>query len=264
MKKYFYSTGQIIIGLITATLLILFTEIGAFNILYNVFSRVGGSLQQDSYSFFLGIREDWDFLSSLTELKQQNQNLKADKLKLESENERLMQQLEDYQDLEKQAQFDLDYILEPVRVIRFNRNELGEMVVNKGTASGIEQGDIAIFDQFAVGEVIEVFENSAQIRLLISPNSNIPAKARQNNSKGIVRGDVKSGMILEDILTQEKLSEGELVVTTGINSNFPAGLIIGKIVKITDVESDVTKSATVESDLEFKNLEKLFIIVDRK
>lgn len=264
MEQRFYSNTQIIIGVVVAVLLLLFGQVGAFNYFYNVFSGLGGAIQQDSYSFFLGIREDWNFLSRLTELKQENQELRADKLKLESENERLTQKLEDYQTLEKQAQFDLEYVLEPVRVTRFNRNELGDMVVNKGTANGISEGDIAILDQFAVGEVISVLENSSEIRLITSPASEIPAKSQQNRSRGVVKGDVKSGMVLEDVLIEDELKEGELIITTGINSNYPSGLILGKIIEVDQIESDVTKSATISSDLEFNKLENLFIIVDRK
>jgi cell shape-determining protein MreC len=53
------------------------------------------------------------------------------------------------------------------------------------------------------------------------------------------------GLVLGEVLQTEMMSEGDVVVTGGVEGVLPPGLVIGQIESIVSTEVDVTKKAKV-------------------
>ena len=51
-----------------------------------------------------------------------------------------------------------------------------------------------------------------------------------------------------------------MVMTTGLGSNFPAGIYIGKVVNITTDNFDLTKIVEVKSDVNFDDINYVTIL----
>lgn len=259
-RNTFLNLAQIIIGLVLSLLLVLFSLSGTLSGFKAVSEGVASGIQGDSYDFFQNLKEQLDFLSHLGETKQQRDDLKDENLALQSRITELETEINDLRSISRQLNFDLPFTLEPVRVIRYDESQIGELIINKGNSSGIKLGDIAVLDKYAVGEVIEVSEITARVRLITSPKSIIPVITLLNSSKGVVVGELGSGVKLKEVLIEGKVEGGELVISSGVNSNFPYGLLIGKVGEVTSVESELTKQAKINLDLNFSTLRDLFII----
>jgi rod shape-determining protein MreC len=254
---------EIIIGLIISLLLVLFSVTGSFKGLYMIFSGVAGNVQADSYDFFSRIGGDLNFLGNLAEVKKANNQLTKDNQGLSSQITQLQLQIKDNLDIVKQLKFDLPFTLEPVRVIRYDENQTGEIIVNKGTAENINPGEILVLDDFAVGEVIEATSVTARVRLITSPKSIVPVLTIKDGTKGLLKGDLGVGLSITDVLTEQKLAENDQVVTAGVNSGYPYGLKVGSVKQIVSVQSELTKFAKIDNPIQFSNLHNLFVIIKK-
>ncbi|MCA9383857.1 rod shape-determining protein MreC, partial [Candidatus Dojkabacteria bacterium] len=212
------------------------------------------------YNFFSNFREELDFLGSFSTIRDERDQLLEDNIVLQMQLAEAKKENEALVALQRQEQFDLPYELIPVRVIRSNEQEIGEVILNKGVDQGVIVGDIVVYDNYAVGEVIEVIGNISRVRLLTSPESIVPVISLDNGTKGIVEGDVTLGLRLDEIVIEDEVLEGEVIITSGVNSNYPYGLIAGRVGEIFVVESEVTKSAKLDTNIEYGNLDKLYII----
>lgn len=263
-KGNLLNPAHIVAGTIASFLLILFSLAGTFNGIRIVITSVTQGLLADSTSFFQGIDKEINFFSSLAEVRTENDLLREQSLKIESDNAKLLIEVNELRAITKQLQFDLAFDIIPARVIMYDRTKVGELVINKGSESDLKIGDIAIIDNFALGEIIETEVGNSRIRLLTSPESVVPVIGINSSTKGLVKGELGIGMLLTEVLIENELQQGELLITSGLNNKYPYGLNIGRIGSITSVESELTKTARVESLVEFNNLEKLYIIKQRQ
>jgi len=247
--------------ILLSVLFILLSKLGSLGVLYDITSGIAYKLNNDSYQFFTKFNGNIEYFQNLRNIKENNDILIKENIKLKSKNVILQKQLNDIDSVMKQMDFDLNYIIEPVRVVRINERSYGEIVINKGISSGVSIGNVLIFEQYAIGEVIEVMEKSAIVRLVIAPQSSVPAITMATETKGLVEGSVGDGLKLVDILIDQNLEDGDIVITSGVNNNYPYGLILGSIDIVEQVDSEIVKVATLKNEVDFNALDKLFIIV---
>ncbi|KXK26664.1 MAG: Cell shape-determining protein MreC precursor [candidate division WS6 bacterium OLB20] len=259
-QSFLLTPVQIASGVVISFLLILFSFAGTFDGFRVLIGAVLAGVQSDSTAFFGGFADELDFLSSLSSLRDERDQLIEENLALESENATLKTQLDDLRSVTKELQFDLPFELIPVRVRFYDQARMGEVIINKGSDSNIAVSDVVIVDNFAVGEVISVEPRSARVRLLTSPESAVPVKVIGTETKGLLRGEFGTGLILTEVLNERTLEKGEQLITTGINTSFPFGLNAGTAGDVISLESELTKRARVISPVEFNNLQRLFVL----
>lgn len=259
-QSFILTPVQIATGAVLSFLILLFSFAGTFEGLRVLIGAVVSGVQTDSTEFFGGVSDEIDFLTSLSDLRDERDELIDQNISLESEVVMLQTQLEDLRSVTKELQFDLPFELIPVRVRLYDQAKMGEIIINKGEESNVLTGDIVIVDNFAVGEVIATEPRSARVRLLTSPESALPVRTVGTSTKGLLRGEFGTGLILTEVLNENTLDQGAPLITTGVNTNFPFGLNVGKVDEVVSVDSELTKRAQVISPVEYNNLDRLFVI----
>lgn len=121
----------------------------------------------------------------------------------------------------------------------------GEAVVGLGEAEGIIKGQ-AITDKngVLVGRVGSVGRYVSRVDRVGTEGLRIPAQTVSGGAKGVVYSEA-GGVILGEVLQTESLTEGEIVITTGVMGGFPPGLVIGQIKSIRAEAANVTKEAVI-------------------
>lgn len=117
-------------------------------------------------------------------------------------------------------------------VIGRNIDPIGTtVVVNRGERDGIVVGNPVIVGRgFIVGEVARVDPTTSVVRLLSDNHSKIGATvANRDKSLGIVEGGFGITVRLNFIPQNEIVRPGDVVITSGLESNVPRGLSIGTI-----------------------------------
>lgn len=206
-------------------------------------------------------------LSSISFLREENKSLKLKVLELESnlseqteinrENEVLRNQLG--------LQFENEYVLIKANIIGsdFRPANSQIIIIDKGQNNGVQVNDTVVYGNYLVGKISDITDFSAIVALITEKEINVPAVSERNRTKGIVNGDINSGLIMTRILREENIEIGEKVLTSGMGS-FPKGLIIGDVSEIRGKDTDVEKTASIKGYIDLKNIEELFILDDKK
>ena len=107
-------------------------------------------------------------------------------------------------------------------------------IIELGEKDGISSGELVISENGVIGRVYNVFQDFSTLKPIFSEN-NFPVFIVRTGHKFMVSGTAKRNLLkILFFEKQNKLREGDQVVTYGIKGKIPDGVYVGKIVKIDD------------------------------
>ncbi len=242
-----------------SALILLLDARGALDPVHSVASVAVMPVQYAFYQGRLGLENVFSFATfwrsgeaRIKNLEQRNLELVAFKNKaeiLERENGELRKQLgaplrQDFAGQEK---------LLPAPVVLAG----SFLELEVGRADGVKEGASVIYLSNLVGRVVKVLDHSSLVELPTSSQSKIPV--RIGLVSGLVFGQFNSTIVLSQVAANEELNVGDLVVTSGEAGSFVPNLIVGKIEKITSLETDLFKMAEVGALIDYKKLTTVFV-----
>ena len=139
------------------------------------------------------------------------------------------------------------------------------ITINKGKKDNIKKGYAVMNESGLVGEVIIVNKNSSEVKLITNTDNNyISGKFNYNNKDyyGLIKryNVIKNELYLENVIgdLDDKI-KGTNVVTSGLSSNMPSGLLIGKIKDIKKDKYNLSNTIVlnIEADINDLNLVKV-------
>ena len=149
-----------------------------------------------------------------------------------------------------------DYSIAVANVIRRDPNDdFYGFTIDKGSRDDVSRGDPVINDFGLVGWVSEVNITTSRVTTLLSPEAKVGAMDQKTHDSGIAAGSASysdSGeFVLSVISADNKIKEGDIVITTGVGGVYPAGIVVGKVKRLGINEYDTTPFAVIEpySDL---------------
>jgi rod shape-determining protein MreC len=113
----------------------------------------------------------------------------------------------------------------------------------------------------AVGRLVQVGENSAQVQLLSDPDCRLAARLTRANIQCSVVGDGRGGMLLQHLGGQDDVRVGDKV-ETGVGSlSFPSGVPLGTVTRILRLDGGLRLSAELAPTAALNRLEGLVVWV---
>lgn len=236
-----------------------------------VFNKAFGPAQQNATYYGESFKDFFLFFSQMRtvakdyeDLYLEYQSLQTENVKLKylkDENAQLRQQLNvvNGEDILKNKKFVFTYAYPNP-----NDKSGNTMLMNAGTVSGVHKGDVVIKDTNLIGIVKNASSGKSILELITSPTLKIPVYNFSSNAKveGIVSGKFGTAIVMENILPTEQVKEGDVLLTSTKGQEVPPNLIVGKIVRIEGGTSSTVKSAFVESLVDFKNLQRVYVLVE--
>ena len=217
-------------------------------------------IQYGLYSSGQALGRQFHFIYEARFASQENRALKEQIGSLLSENANLRTDLAETESLLEQEQ-KLDpriYKLlsaRPIGVERF-------LKIDKGSADGVKKSQAVVFKDNYFGEVVNLSEKSADVRLPVDPDSKLSAFSinKEGKAKGILLGQFGQEMLFDKILHEEPIAEGDLVYSEGTEGFLPRGLILGRVSEVLQKENEVFKQAKVKPVFDIRDLELVFLI----
>lgn len=130
------------------------------------------------------------------------------------------------------------------------------IIIDKGSAQGIEE-DMGVFTpQGVVGVVQRVSKNYAVVLPIINPEQVISAKIKGNNQLGSVKWNGKTPLKakLYEIPNHVNVVAGDSIVTSGFSAIFPEDIMIGVVDKATNVENTMFCDIDIALTVDFQSL----------
>ena len=134
------------------------------------------------------------------------------------------------------------------------------ILVDKGVSDGVEKGQPVINPEGIVGLVIDATGHIAKVMLITDPNSSVDAIIHKNRSRGIVKGGTSGYCVLNFVLRKHDLTQGQIVISSGMDGIFPKGLPIGAVASIVKQEAGIFQDVTVRPYVDFERLEEVLIV----
>jgi rod shape-determining protein MreC len=216
-----------------------------------------------------GVSRLWAGFTELTEVRDELKKTRANLQKYESmagemseikrENDRLRELLGMKERVE--------YASIPATIISKDPdNWFRTIIINKGSGDGIKVNMPVIAYQggqkAVVGTVIEVRSSLSRIAPIISPTVRIGIKLQESRFPGLLCGySGNSNLCKMDYISRAAyIRFNDMVITSGQGGVFPAGLLVGSVIKSYSLESSAYQRAIIKPVIDYNLVEDVFVI----
>lgn len=186
--------------------------------------------------------------------------------RLSIENARLRDALAERTAIKDEQAFLEQHKLEGVDAAIIGQSTEGDepiVIIDAGTEHGIHEGQAVIFNNgILVGTVEKAESQRSTVLLITSTRIRIGAEVENtSHSQGIISGEHGLTFLMKYIPQGEIVEKGQTVVTSAVDENIPANLLIGNISEVRFRPGDLFQEATVRPLVDIKRIRFVMIIV---
>jgi rod shape-determining protein MreC len=178
----------------------------------------------------------WHNYFYLRGVRAENRSLKAQIERMSLEQVRMSQDADQARRLQALLAFKEQFISQTMaaQVIGTSGSEQSRSVyIDKGEVDGLKPDTAVITANGVVGKVLLVYRSTSLVLLISDHSSGVGALLEKSRIEGIVRGTPAGEVMLEKVMSDESVSVGEQVLTSGGDGIFPKGLLVGTVTKVT-------------------------------
>lgn len=148
----------------------------------------------------------------------------------------------------------------PAEIISRGGSNLDEeIIVNKGTRQGVEEGMTVIAREGLVGRVVEVTPFTSKVRMIISPGNSISAVLKEAGAVGVARGGFGRKLKLENIPEETEIGTRETVVVSASSGEYVRGITIGEVASVKKSVNALFCDIEVEPLVDFSRLKVVYL-----
>ncbi|KKQ80507.1 MAG: Cell shape-determining protein MreC [Parcubacteria group bacterium GW2011_GWC2_38_7] len=220
---------------------------------------------QISYKVSNQIGTEYLDFKSKRELLTENKELKDQLAILLKEKSRYLNENEENDFLREQLKFSQTMNYEFIIANVIGKNVAGvqnSLLLDLGQQDGLKVGQPVLGEQgVVIGKISKVERNRSFMTLVNDDLSRLAAKIQGvTKTMGVVEGEFGLGIKMRLIPQNETISEGDVVVTSGLEELVPANLIVGQIEKIIKSPEQLFQEASIKSPIDFNKISMVNII----
>ena len=193
-------------------------------------------------------------------LRQEVQSLRASLVKneeLAAENARLRELL-GYSE-------EAPYELAAARVIARDRQRWRDcIVIDKGTADGVEKNAAVLGPHGIVGRVTSASLRSSAVMLISDPQSALSGRVQESRALVSVEGSSRPDGLLkfECLESGDKVKVGDLVITSGLGGVFPPGLVVGRVHSVEKDFYGISDTGLLTPASNLMSVESVLVVIN--
>jgi rod shape-determining protein MreC len=213
-----------------------------------------------------GLGSLWNNYIYLRGVRQENRDLKFEIERLRLDQVRLSEDAAQARRLQALLGFKEQYIAKTVaaQVIGSSGSEQSRSIyIDKGTSAGVEKDMAVITADGLVGRVLRAYGSSAQVLLMNDQSSGVGVILDKSRLQGVIKGTAAGEVILEKVMTDEQVSPGDLIVTSGGDQIFPKGITVGTVMKVSP-GADLFLNIRVRPSANLSRLEEVLVITKKE
>lgn len=148
------------------------------------------------------------------------------------------------------------------------QSEFRMITINRGRKHGIRKRMPVVAADGLVGQVYRVGPNASQVLLITDPTSAVDAQTNDGTARGLIVGRVVGAQLNRDhFLTAMEfidravlVRDGSVVMTTGLDGIFPAGIPIGTVSAVKQNPDGIFKEAQVVPKVDLMVIRQVLVI----
>lgn len=169
------------------------------------------------------------------------------------ENERLRQLLS-LKEKEKK------YVTAARVIARGNDRWANTLVIDKGSRDGVEKDMVVITPKGLAGKILSASDSYSQILLVTDINFSAAIRLQESRTEGIISGTGSKICILKYISHEYEIKDNEMILTSGLDSLFPADIPVGYVSKVEQKTSGIFQYVEVVPFQDNINLEEVIVV----
>lgn len=136
------------------------------------------------------------------------------------------------------------------------------LTVDKGSNDKIAVGMPVLGSYGLLGQVVEVGANFSRVRLTTDQKSGVASLIQNGRKPGITKGSVAGDLTLEFVSAEATVTQGDVVVSSGIGGIYPKGLLIGEVLEVSKETNALYKTIRLQPANDVNTVEDVLILTD--
>lgn len=269
---------------IIGTLVVLFILLSLLFIFVNdnrKLTIIESGIKDVSLSIFRVIKIPFDYTQDKIEEYNQKKNIYKKYKALKKQNEKLILENNKYNEIRNElnnlkSSLDIDSSLTDYDIINSSiiLRDIGywydTLTIDRGENKGIKKDMAVITTKGLVGRVLKTTKTTSTIKLLTSINEDTKISVKIIDGDRSIYGLLtkfdykKKTFLIEGISENIEIKNDLIVTTTGMDSIFPSGITIGRVVNTTKDNFDLSIYVEVKSDVDFDDLRYVMVAKRRE
>jgi rod shape-determining protein MreC len=139
-----------------------------------------------------------------------------------------------------------------------------KIVLNRGSQHGVSPGQPVIDDIGVIGQVTRVFPFTSEVTLLTDKDQAIPVQLVRSGLRSVAYGRGQTGVLdLRFMPVNADIRKGDVLVTSGIDGVYPAGLQVARVVEVEHKSNDAFARILLQPSAGIdRNRQLLILLVD--
>jgi rod shape-determining protein MreC len=137
------------------------------------------------------------------------------------------------------------------------------LYIDKGENQHLKRDMAVITADGIVGKVLQVYPSVSQVLLINDQSSGVGTILEKSRLQGVLKGTANGQVALEGVMSDEQVSPGEAVLTSGGDQIFPKGLPVGSVTAVSPGK-DLFLNIGIKPAVNLSKLEEVLVVVERQ
>src|SRR6204780_643260 len=218
-----------------------------------VWAQNGSDKLWHNYFFLRGVRAE------NRQLKQQIEQMRLDQVRLSEDAQQAHR-------LQQLLTFKEQVIAKtvPAQVIGSSGSDLSRSIyIDKGSNYGIKPDMAVITAGGIVGKVLPAYPSTSLVLMINDQSSGVGAMLEKSRLQGVVRGTPNGELVMERVMSDEQVSPGETVLSSGGDQIFPKGLPLGTVSKVSPGR-EMFLNIHVKPAADLSRIEEVLVVTEKQ
>jgi rod shape-determining protein MreC len=136
------------------------------------------------------------------------------------------------------------------------------IIIDQGSDDGIRHGMPVVTQQGLVGKIDAVTSSASRVQLITDAGSVVNVRLQNQTADAQITGSVTGEVSLEMLTQNINLTQGEILLTSGLGGNYPGDVIVGQVVEVKKTENQLFQTALVQPVVDFTALRAVLVITN--
>ncbi len=137
------------------------------------------------------------------------------------------------------------------------------LLIDKGSADGIKENMAVVNQDGLVGRTVNVTAHTSEVLLIIDAMGSLGGMLQESHIPGVLEGigGGKGLLTMSNLPFDANIQLNDVVVTSGEGGIFPAGLLVGSVVKVGNSIDGLSRQAVIEPFCDFNSIEEVLVMI---
>jgi rod shape-determining protein MreC len=208
----------------------------------------------------------WHNYFFLRGVRAENRQLKQQIEQMRLEQVRLNEDAAQAHRLQSLLAFKEQYVAKtmPAQVIGSSGSDLSRSVyIDKGSNEGIAPDMPVITAGGIVGKVLRVYPSTSLVLMVNDQSSGVGVLLEKSRLQGVLHGTPDGELVVDRVMSDEQVSPGDTVLSSGGDQIFPKGLPVGTVSEVRPGK-ELFLRIKVKSAADLSRLEEVLVVTEKQ